>query len=1136
MQAILHELTVNDNEVRVKAEEKLMQGVKLQPNELLLALCQECGNHTQPALQGLAIVLLRRLILQEETLWETQLSSNTKQVLKSSLLALLDSPQMSNESNRKKLCDTIANIAYQDEWNELLPYLFQTAQPQCSKVQKENALDLFSNLAHFVLDKLQSNLESAAYLLKVLHSPNESLSVRLAATRATWDVVLAYGVANAEHHEDGGSDVGLRMFEPLIELSLEVLAVSLNEPRVDETIECFIDLASTGDARRWFAKQRLERTLFVMIQIAKSPASPSQRILAMECVVSLMETRGGAIRKMQPTNVVLHQVVPILVSMMTSLPELRGGALQAWGERYPANFTSSTASFHAEDQDDCEGDMESFGASLEYADRVARALKPKNVLPTLFATCTQLLQDQANWQSQHAALLLVAHIVEFITKKEPELGEICTLACQCATAPGAHMRVRHAAFTLIGRVSLDCCPEVQTRHSRMMVQALLMGLRDQVPRVQAHASVALVNYCFGMDDPSDEAFELGLKPYLRDVLLTLFDGLKNSSKQVVQENIISAIAHVAKCAGQDFHPFYSDALQPLKQALDTLPLTEEKYGLRARLVDCISLIGQSVGKERFFPDAVWLIQLLQRTPLNAEDENVTHIQQAWTRLAEVLGEDLGRYLPVIVPFVLEICSRDNLDQGQDDEDEDEAGGGDEENAAALQLVRTAAVDDRLNALDSLAKFATNCKQAFWPYFQPTLEIFIRDVNTESSELDSVRELAAEGLPDLVNCLLASRNAGLVTQEGFQHIFHQILSTICLGCNSEDSLDVLNRLVQSLRFILDNAQQASQPGMDICPDYVEACGMLLMNLMKESMQRRAVEVATFKCDQLEQEADNEAEVEFLDRLADEHDLQLSISAAMGELIKANRQSFVGRTLSADVGQRVFEMTHPNRLCHDQKIAVYILDDVLEHCSGSELSPALLLNLGGVLARAITVEKSSSPQESQSEVAQLVHGAAYGLGVLAQRFGVVPPGVVECFVRLLTQTPKSLVEQESSYGYCLDNVSSALFKIAKYATKQDELYSVWLDSLPLEYDLQESRINSLALIKMMDEDRNPYFLTEPVLAKVVRVLAKVIGTEHLDDLHVDRALVLVQQIQNHAGVDFFKRHVPPAELDRLRDLTQ
>ena len=77
--------------------------------------------------------------------------------------------------------------------------------------------------------------------------------------------------------------------------------------------------------------------------------------------------------------------------------------------------------------------------------------------------------------------------------------------------------------------------------------------------------------------------------------------LQRNVRRVV-EQAVTAIASVADVAESDFEPYYTSFMPGLKGILQVAGGKEMRM-LRGKAMECISLIGVAVGKERFGADA-----------------------------------------------------------------------------------------------------------------------------------------------------------------------------------------------------------------------------------------------------------------------------------------------------------------------------------------------------------------------------------------------------------------------------------------------------------------------------------------------------------------------------------------------------
>ncbi len=77
----------------------------------------------------------------------------------------------------------------------------------------------------------------------------------------------------------------------------------------------------------------------------------------------------------------------------------------------------------------------------------------------------------------------------------------------------------------------------------------------------------------------------------------------------LQEGALTALASVADCAQTAFVKYY-DSVMPLLRHI--LSVAEQSHALmRAKALECISLVGMAVGRDRFRSDAQQVMQYMQ---------------------------------------------------------------------------------------------------------------------------------------------------------------------------------------------------------------------------------------------------------------------------------------------------------------------------------------------------------------------------------------------------------------------------------------------------------------------------------------------------------------------------------------------
>jgi importin-5 len=100
-----------------------------------------------------------------------------------------------------------------------------------------------------------------------------------------------------------------------------------------------------------------------------------------------------------------------------------------------------------------------------------------------------------------------------------------------------------------------------------------------------------------------------------------------------------------------FRPFYAQVMPLLKHILMAAKgKTQRRLG--GKTLECISLIGMSVGKETFYDDArdfMLYLKQLNTVEMDSDDPMLTYVQSAGTRMCKCLGHDFVQMLPDFVP-------------------------------------------------------------------------------------------------------------------------------------------------------------------------------------------------------------------------------------------------------------------------------------------------------------------------------------------------------------------------------------------------------------------------------------------------------------------------------------------------------
>ncbi len=102
----------------------------------------------------------------------------------------------------------------------------------------------------------------------------------------------------------------------------------------------------------------------------------------------------------------------------------------------------------------------------------------------------------------------------------------------------------------------------------------------------------------------------------------------------------------------------------LKYIIQNATTTELRL-LRGKTIECISLIGLAVGKDKFMADAGEVMELLLKTQQKGEggeeeladdDPQMSYMISAWARICKIMGARFAPYLPLVMGPIMKTAS------------------------------------------------------------------------------------------------------------------------------------------------------------------------------------------------------------------------------------------------------------------------------------------------------------------------------------------------------------------------------------------------------------------------------------------------------------------------------------------------
>ncbi|MGH0142054.1 UNVERIFIED_CONTAM: hypothetical protein FKN15_075219 [Acipenser sinensis] len=534
-------------------------------------------------------------------------------------------------------------------------------------------------------------------------------------------------------------------------------------------------------------------------------------------------------------------------------------------------------------------------------DRVACGLGGKIVLPMIKAHIMQMLQNP-DWKYRHAGLMALSAIGEGCHQQmEAILVEIVNFVLLFCQDP--HPRVRYAACNAVGQMATDFAPTFQKKFHDRVISSLLQTMEDQAnPRVQAHAAAALINF-------TEDCPKSLLIPYLDSLVKNLhvimvakLQELIQKGTKLVLEQVVTSIASVADTAEEKFVPYYDLFMPSLKHIVENAVQKELRL-LRGKTIECISLIGLAVGKDKFMPDASEVMQLLLKTQtdfndLEDDDPQISYMISAWARMCKILGKEFQQYLPVVMGPLMKTASikpEVALLDTQDMENMSEDDGWEFVNLGDQQSfgIKTAGLEEK----------ATACQMLF------------------SFTLKRVRVAAAESMPLLLDCARV-RGPEYLTQ-----MWHFMCDALIKAIGTEPDSDVLSEIMHSFAKCIELMGDGC-----INNEHFEELGGILKAKLEEHFKNQELRQAK------RQDEDYDEQVE--ESLQDEDDNDVYILTKVSDILHSVFSSYKEKLL---VGCVVSPQCEKKRSADGTRFGgqcVFVLALLSQRRGGSKAIPLLV----------------------------------------------------------------------------------------------------------------------------------------------------------------------------------------------------
>ncbi|EAU36212.1 conserved hypothetical protein [Aspergillus terreus NIH2624] len=1063
---LLRALSTPDNAVRAQAEDQLNNDwIQNRPDVLLMGLAEQIQGAEEVVTRTFSAVLFRRIatktrkdpVTNEAKELFSTLSGEQRLVIREKLVTCLTSE--STTDVRKKIGDAVAEIARQytdngDQWPELLGVLFQASQSPDAGL-REAAYRIFSTTPGII----ERPHEDAVTGVFSKGFKDDNIAVRIAAMEAFASFFRSI------------SKKSQPKFFSLVPDILNVLPPLKESSESDELSSAFMALIDLAEISPKMFKGMFNNLVkFSISVIADKDLSDQVRQNALELMATFADYAPNMCRK-DPEFA--RDMVTQCLSLMTDIGVDDDDAAE-WNA--------------SEDLDLEESDLNHV-AGEQCMDRLANKLGGQVILPATFNWIPRMMSSSA-WRDRHAALMAISAISEGCRDlMVGELDQVLALVVPALQDP--HPRVRYAGCNALGQMSTDFAGTMQEKYHQVVLSNIIPVLDSTEPRVQAHAAAALVNFC-------EEAERKILEPYLADLLQHLLQLLR-SPKRYVQEQALSTIATIADSAENAFDQYY-DTLMPLLFNVLKEEQSKEYRLLRAKAMECATLIALAVGKEKMGQDALNLVQLLgniQQNIVDADDPQSQYLLHCWGRMCRVLGPDFVPYLPGVMPPLLTVAAAKADIQLLDDEDQIDQVEQDEgwelvPLKGKIIGIKTSALEDKNTAIELITIYAQILEAAFEPYVLETMEK-IAVPGLAFFFHDPVRVSSAKLIPQLLN---SYRKAHGDTSPGFAQMWSKVAEKIIEVLSAEPTVDTLAEMYQcfyeSLEVVGKNC---------LTPAHMQAFIASAKSTL-EDYQVRVKARLEERAEAAGGDGDEEENLDYEYAVEDDQNLLSDMNKAFHTVFKSQGTSFLPawETLLPFYDAFITSQDPTQR-----QWALCIMDDVLEFC-GAE-SWKYKDHIMQPLAAGLQDQNAANRQ-----------AAAYGVGVAAQKGGQPWSDFVAASIPSLfqvTQIPQARTEE---HVYATENASASIAKILHYngakVANAQEIVTNWINTLPIIYD-EEAAPYAYSFIAQLIDQQNPAVMSNA--DKVFGYIVQALEAETLQGQTAARVATSAKQLVAATGLN-------------------
>ncbi|KAJ3433406.1 karyopherin (importin) beta [Anaeramoeba flamelloides] len=1103
---ILKLLLVSNNETRNQAEKHYSELIEQNPEICTRYLLGMVPFSTEKNVKSLSLVLFRRAIISLlHPIWE-KFSKNHQNLIKSSLIELLGIKL--DRYTKKLVCDAIVSVRSKDDgWKDLVATILEFTQSSDENSQYLGLYTLHELCRYCSLSLGKKHVQIEKLVRTFLNSENVSLEVQMCGTKLISTLILV--VPKNKHS-------GLRKFTPDI-LNLLGKLVSNNEYDLAESL--LKDLLDVCEISVSLFDNHVKQVLNGMIELASLPSGieiDPLRYFALELLYEILQRNTT---KALRAKGYLSEMIKCSLKFIAEIdPENSDLKILRWIGEKQVSFSEITSV--------------DVGSAL--LDKISILLGGEKVLSLIFEHIPDMLNSE-KWTWRFAGLNAIMSISEGC--KEQMTGKLkSVLELLLPHANDQQLPVSFQAIMTLGQLCDDFSPLIQEQFHATIFPLLVDQLKANFKNFNNSSNTdfnylihvtlcSMINFVEGLDEGNSiKIIEL----YFDDTVGLLTELLQNNEEIHISETCVTCLASlILSSKGSDLFLNHFEQIGTLFfTLLDNTQNESNLSVLRGKTFEALSVIGETIGVEKFEPIVEQLYQNMIETQKGIYDQNISngqlvYILRAWSRLSEHLSSTLIPYLEYLIPIILtnieertEFVLLKDLENKNEKEQEQQEKGLRIFHLGEQKIgVKTSVLQERKDSLNLLFKICKNLSINFSPYILKTAQVCIPQLECYSHE--DVRLFASMIIPEIIKICIQSLKENLENADPkiLKELIQVSILRLTQACSKEEIVDILSVQLQSLGESISHGNEALEK------DQILSVIAILPPILLASQDRIAVLIKTIQENQSQISVEEENLI--ADQIGNEHELMYFVASVLDNLLKfhfdscwdyfqENLLNYYLLTLKPEHGVTI------------NTSAVYVLDAVAEY--GGEIGfQTIWSDFGPFLLDFILDQDTSLRQAS-----------AYGLGICAQiggdRFSKISKRAAQTLVKAIKKFSLNsfknmdLAEEEiEELGLCAENLISALGKTCFYHHSKNDLNKFilnWVDFLPLSLDDEQAKINHHFICEYINSN-NVSFVGKNFqnLSKILSVLLSV----YFSDLSTQTIGETVQSLAKNIKQDWEEKKI-------------